>query len=83
MHASQHRAKTFTLARTGNDIVVEMARILFDQHLANIEDNRSHGHRTDLALTCLEAAVRLVDDVSPPTTANHPVVPVAILERLE
>jgi hypothetical protein len=75
--------KTLTLARTRNELVVKVARIPFDQHLSGIEDDRSYGHRADLALTCLEAAVRLVDDVSPPTTANHPVVPVAILERLE
>ena len=75
--------KNCTLVRTGIELVVKMARIPFDQHLADTEDDRPYGHRAGLALTCLEAAVRLVDDVSPPTTANHPIVPMAILERLE
>ena len=36
-----------------------------------------------LALTRLEAAVCLVDDVGPPTAANHPAIAMARLQRLE
>src|SRR3546814_19122969 len=35
------------------------------------------------ALARLEAAVGLIDDIVPATAANHPVIPVAVLQRLQ
>ena len=40
-------------------------------------------HRTDSALACLEPAIRLVDHIGAPTTADDAVVAVAILEGLQ
>ena len=39
--------------------------------------------RTDSALPCLKPAIRFVDHISAPTTTNHAVVAVAILEGLQ
>src|SRR5688500_15535982 len=39
--------------------------------------------REGLALASLKAAVRLVDDVGPAATANHPAIAVTRLQRLQ
>ena len=44
---------------------------------------RSRGSIESLALPRLEAAIGLVDDVSPTVTANHPAIAMARLERLQ
>ena len=39
--------------------------------------------RFSLALASFKALLRLVDDVGTAATADHPVIPVTVLERLE
>src|SRR3546814_12516760 len=52
------------------------------QDIADIEDDGGN-IRHESALAGLKAAVGLVDDIGAPAAADHAVVPVTALERLE
>ena len=61
--------------------LVEEPRVPVIKDVADVEDD---GNRpAHLALAGLEAAIRLVDDIGAATAADHAVVAVTPLERLE
>ncbi len=60
--------------------LIEPQRVLYARKLWAAPESAGEA---GLALASFKALLRLVDDVSAPATADHAVIPVTVLERLE
>ncbi len=81
------RAEPVELSPVRDQLFVKMARVPVVKDVADIENDGINGPFAGqgpcLALTCLEAAIRLVDDVCTATTADNAAIAMTTLQRFK
>ena len=87
------RQKPFQLLRIVEQFYEQTAQIPLIEHIAHIKDYRvdfSNGslslpkqRRAQLALACLEPAIRLVDHIGATTATDYATIPVTVFKRLQ